>query len=440
MALSVRWAQFGIMAVLGLALVYLAAAVGTIVSAFLIRDLGEGVRRRGGTLNRQFVPAVVDAGGEVEERLSLESVPIPPGFRLLVHEVLPERFGCESRFVVERESAGRALTVSARLRRTPRGDHKLGPARIWLEDLLGLTRVELAHAMTADLRVLPRARNVMLDDPPRARAVGEGPLTVLRKQPTEDLFRFRDYLPTDDPRRIHWKLSARVGRMQVRVPETVPVARRKIRLVLDTQAPAALLARPEAAHVLADLLDAAVEAWVSMARALVQRGERVTLAFVPPGGAVVEVPCARGMERAWRSEAARAAWQTAVGLAEVVAAGPRDTGAVVITPALVAPGRLNGAVTWVLVPSARYLIPGAAVEAGPRGTFFKLAFPAGADENALGATLARRRNLKRRKDARTRAAAEAQLAGDAALSHIQAAGDPRFRIEPRGAGLILVSA
>ena len=440
MALAVKWAQFGILAVMGLSLVYLEAGVGTIVSAFLVRDLDDRVRRRGGALGRELSPAVVDAGAEVEERIVLRDVPIPPGFRLCVHEVLPDRFGCETRFVLERPAAGRALTVSARLRRTPRGVHHFGPARVWLEDVLGLVRVEVAHAMTAELRVLPRSRTLLVEDPPRARTHGEGPFTLLRRQPSEDYFRFRDYLPGDDPRRIHWKLSVKVGRMQVRMPETVPVVRKRIRLVLDTHAPAALLAQPRGPEVLADLLDAAVEAWVSMAKLLVGRGEDVTLALAlpgPEGPKLLEIPARRGTERAWRSEAARVEWQSSLDLGGVLAAGAAGLGAVVVTAGLVVPETLAAPVTWVVVPAATH-VPAPPV--APASSILLQRFPPGADENGWLAGHARRRRARALARAHSAAASAVSAAHERTVAHVRASGDPHFRVEPRGPVLVLAPA
>ncbi len=440
MALAIKWAQFGILAVMGLSLVYLAAGVGTIVSAFLVRDLDDRVRRRGGALGRELSPAVVDTGAEVEERIVLRDVPIPPGFRLCVHEALPERFGCETRFVIERPAAGRALTVSARLRRTPRGEHRFGPARVWLEDVLGLVRVEVPHAMTAELRVLPRPRTLVVEEPPRARTQGEGPLSMLRRQPTEDYFRFRDYLPGDDPRRIHWKLSVKVGRMQVRMPETVPLVRKRIRLVLDTHAPAALLGQARGPEVLADLLDAAVEAWVSMAKLLVARGEEVTLALAlpgPEGPKLLEIPARRGTERAWRSEAARAVWQSQVDLAGLVAAGAPGLGAVVVTAGLVVPDSLPAPVTWVVVPAGAH-VPPPPPAAG--GSVLLQRFPPGADENGWLASRARKRRTKALARAHTAAATAVTAAHDRTVAQVRASGDPHFRVEARGPVLVLLPA
>lgn len=312
LALSAKWAQLGTIAMAGLGAVYLFATLATLASAFSVRAFDDRVRRGRGSIDREVAPTVVDAGDPAEERFLLARVPVPPAFRLHISEELPHRLGGETRFVVDRSISRAEATVSAPLPRTARGLYRLGPATIWYEDVLGLTRVAVAAQACAILRVLPRLRPILFDKKPNAFARAEGPFSVLSRLPTDDYFRTREYVHGDDLRRVHWKLSVNSGKLHVRMPETVPFAPRKVRLVLDTYLPPSLA---RAVPTLGDALDLTVEAWIALAHALVARGEKVTLA-APVwdnriGGIVVrELPCKRGEERVWRAIGSDAIWQS----------------------------------------------------------------------------------------------------------------------------------
>jgi uncharacterized protein (DUF58 family) len=236
-ALSAKWGQFGVLAVAGLGIMYIASTGATVVSAFAVRAFDDRVRRGRGAIDREMSPTVVDAGDAVEERFFLARVPVPPGFRLHIEEQLPPRLGGDTRFAVDRSVSRSEVTVSAPLPRTPRGVYRLGPADVWYEDILGLTRVFVASRASASLRSLPRLRPVVFDRKPRSSSKSEGPQSVLARIATEEHFRTRPYVNGDDLRRVHWKQSINTGNLMVRVPEAIPFAPTRVRLVLDTFLP-----------------------------------------------------------------------------------------------------------------------------------------------------------------------------------------------------------
>jgi len=235
--LSVKWAELGVVSVAGLGIMYLASTIATLVSAFAVRAFDDRVRRGRGAIEREMSPTIVDAGDPVEERFFLARVPVPLGFRLHIEEELPERLGGDTRFALDRTVSRAEVTVSAPLPRTPRGVYKLGPADIWFEDVLGLTRVFVASKASATLRSLPRLRPLVFDRRPRSTSKSEGPLSVLARIATEEHFKTRQYVPGDDLRRVHWKQSINTGQLMVRVPEAIPFAPTRVRLVLDTFLP-----------------------------------------------------------------------------------------------------------------------------------------------------------------------------------------------------------
>ncbi|MBX3219271.1 MAG: DUF58 domain-containing protein [Labilithrix sp.] len=329
-ALSAKWGQFGVLAVAGLAIMYIASTAATLVSAFAVRSFDDRVRRGRGAIDREMSPTVVDAGDPVEERFFLARVPVPPGFRMHIEEQLPHRLGGDTRFALDRSVSRAEVTVSAPLPRTPRGVYRLGPADVWYEDVLGLTRVFVASRASASLRSLPRLRPVVFDRKPRSSSKAEGPLSVLARIATEEHFRTRPYVQGDDLRRVHWKQSINTGNLMVRVAEAIPYAPTRVRLVLDTFLPpgwrmaattggrklkAGERAVARAPDAMDDVMDLLVEGWIGLAHMLLKRGEKVTLvAPVRDGDEIVvrEIECKRGEERKWRAIGSDATWQHAV--------------------------------------------------------------------------------------------------------------------------------
>lgn len=386
LALSAKWAQLGVLAIAGLGLNYIFATAATLVSAFSVRAFDDRVKRGRGSIDRELQPAVVDAGEAVEERFILSRVPVPPGFRLHIEETLPRRLAGETRFALDRSVSRADATVSAPLPRTPRGVYELGPATIWYEDVLGLTRVRVATKATASLRALPRLRPLVLEKKPRALAKAEGALSMLSRLATEEHYGVRAYVPGDDVRRVHWKLSVNTGTLQVRVPEAVPYAPRKVMLVLDSFLPEANGVIEEHLEALLDLM---VEGWVSLAHTLAKRGEKVSLAVAargPAGGIqVIELAARRGEERKWRSLGADIAWQSRVPL-DAFPKPPGDMSAIFVTAGFGPSAQAVG-----LGSSVIYADPGVIAEAvatvpkGRLGHFGKLLFfkyPVGSDDNA----------------------------------------------------------
>lgn len=440
-ALAVKWAQFGVMAVLGFTLVYVASTVGIVISAFWVRGFEDRTHARGGRIAREMSPAVVSRGDEVEERFHLERVPVPFGFHMVIDDKLHPRLETESRHVASSKVSSKAVTLSGPVRRTPRGVYAVGPAQIWYQDLLGLTRVAVAQAARTTLKVLPRFRPVAIGEPPRTKTKDEDVLSTLARMPTEDLFRFREYMPRDDTRRINWKLSMKLGALHIRVPESVPVSRRRVRLVVDSYLPPGLA---NAKEPLEDVLDDLVEAWVSLAKALVDRGEQVTLVCCTarPGQPVKveELKCKRGSHLLWADLGAAVSWQSQYDL-DVLARDPGDAarparGGLPTEPVIVTtrffrlPDVPAGKTTWVVLP------PGPAPAPEPPagiGSWFLLPHPTGADENSFGAAIRRSRERLRRRRLALWASQAVTNGAAAAEQQIRGRGETVYRLEVRGA-------
>lgn len=407
-ALAVKWAELGVLAVAGLGLMYVASTVATLVSAFSVRAFDDRVRRRRGSIDREMSPAVVDAGDPVEERFVLARMPVPFGFRLHIEEALPARLGGDTRFAVDRTVSHAEVAVSAPLAKTPRGVYKVGPAEIWYEDILGLTRVFVAARAEAALRALPRVRAVVFERRPRSRDRAEGAFAIVGRLPTEDHYRTRPYVAGDDTRRVHWKQSINTGQLIVRVPESVPMTPNRVRIVLDTFLPTTgpLATGGAPAEGMGEVLDLLVDAWVSVANELLSRGERVSIAAAVTEDGVTtvkEVDCRRGESRRWRSLAAEVAWQGTLRFPDVAARLPNLRAGAVSLPggAHAATPRAGAEPSTVVVsagfgfggavaPGTSFIVGDAATVApdppAPRRGLARLLmfpYPAGAEDNRL---------------------------------------------------------
>lgn len=402
-ALGAKWGQFGVLAVAGLGIMYIASTAATLVSAFAVRAFDDRVRRGRGAIDREMSPTVVDAGDAVEERFFLARVPVPPGFRLHIEEQLPHRLGGDTRFALDRNVSRAEVTVAAPLPRTPRGVYRLGPADVWYEDILGLTRVFVASRASASLRSLPRLRPIVFERKPRSSSKSEGPLSVLSRIATEEHFRTRQYVPGDDLRRVHWKQSINTGNLMVRVPEAIPYAPTRVRLVLDTFLPpgwrmAATTggrrlkpgerAVARAPEVMDDVLDLLVEGWVGLAHMLLKRGEKVTLvAPVREGDDIVvrEIECKRGEERKWRAIGADAAWQHAVDpdslMTRIDPANAKASSIIVSAGLFAGNSRPAPGTSFVIADGASVVLDPPSDDLGILRRFVISDYPVGADDN-----------------------------------------------------------
>lgn len=447
-ALGMKWASLGLVAVFGLFFFYALVGWTILLSTFFVRTYEKGLGRARAGIERRVQPAVCLAGAEAEESFLFRRIPVPWGYRLLVEDPLPERIGGESRYAI-RGAGSEEVERRSRLRRTARGVYRLGPARLWFEDLFGITRVSVASLATADLKVLPRIRPVQILEPPRTSQETPDVRTRPHRQPTEDLFRFREYQPGDDTRRIHWKLSMRVGAMTVRTPENREITRRDVLLVLDSFVPRGR--EEDAALCAEELLDQVVETALGLTRTLVDRGDRVRLvaAALRPDLSVlaVEELLARpGTATRWQDLGARMQWQSDLDVPDLLAAVGEQGEAIVLTARFTAAPRLPEGMeaTWVFMdPSTAFpdephwLAPLLARPAGPWSALFTRPHPVGSDENGLLARWLHAVRTGRRYHARRalRVLARARVGRTAA--ELVGRGESVYRIEPAGQTVVL---
>ncbi|MFN2628315.1 MAG: DUF58 domain-containing protein [Gaiellaceae bacterium] len=233
-------------------------AVGLLL-AVLLAWAWVGLANRPLRVRRLWREHDVLEGEDVRIRLDVE----PTG------RILPPTLTCTERlgrlgtreFVLAR-GRGRLGGVYE-LRGVPRGRYTFGPPELALEDPYGLYRVEQEEGEQGALLVYPRL--VELD---RLFAEGgahaqDGRRLLLQRPSGFDLHSVREYAEGESLRKVHWRTTARRGRLMVKELEDAP--RDEVAVLLDADASAAAG------------LDLAVRAAGSILQAYARRGRRAVL-------------------------------------------------------------------------------------------------------------------------------------------------------------------
>ena len=447
LAVALKWASFGVLAAMALFLFYIISGWTVFVSTFLVQGFERGLERGGTGIERRCSPAVVRTGELSEEVFTFRDVPVPWGYFLLVEDPLPARLETESRYVVGATARRGEVVTSGRLRRTPRGTYTLGPAKLWYQDILGITRVSVANHATAQLKVLPRFRPVQIIAPPRTSTQTPDIISKPSRYATEDHFRFQEYVAGDDTRRIHWRLSMRTGTLQVRQPENKEISTQDVVLTLDTWLPPGRAL--SAAHGADDILDSLVEAWIAIARELVSRGDRVTLlasvaSTEGDGVEIVRMPCRNGQAARWQDLGARARWQGEHSLSDLLdAMGTAVHGVVVSARFTPAPKQRDDGhkTTWLLMDPAdalgppdphwmRAVVGFTGVLSLARWVLF-LPNPTGSEDNSAARRIAAAYGIRQHWSARRTLRSIAQARAERTRAELEARGDAIYRIERR---------
>ncbi|HSS75607.1 MAG TPA: DUF58 domain-containing protein [Thermoanaerobaculia bacterium] len=184
--------------------------------------LGVEVRRSLGkeTMEVSEMAEVVELGESIESRLVFRNgKPLPALWLFWRDEVEPglDVEGAACGF--ETLKSDGILRSACILHTTRRGLFRIGPAVIEASDPFGLVRRFWVDPDVRFVTVLPRVVPLGQGQPLGHRPVHEVPR---RRSLFEDPSRFlglRDYRPGDGLRRIHWRATARSGRLQVKLFE-----------------------------------------------------------------------------------------------------------------------------------------------------------------------------------------------------------------------------
>jgi uncharacterized protein (DUF58 family) len=259
-ALAGSW-LFGSLVLAPVAIGLLAAALGALLwRRAASRSLG---------LERRLTTERIVEGDELAIELRLTG-----GLARLGRAAAHETLGALGEIRVPLSRGRGTLRVTS----APRGRHTVGPARVLLEDPLGLERAEAVAAPAGAVIVRPRTvslERIFTDggsfglDGSRARA---------RRHVGTDLHGVREYREGEPLRLVHWPTTARRGELTVLDMQDAP--RDETILVLDCDP------RGVAGPIGARSFDEAVRAVASLARACVTRRRAVALVGVADGAAL----------------------------------------------------------------------------------------------------------------------------------------------------------
>lgn len=185
------------------------------------------------TCTRALMPARVPAGQPAEVVLSLRNASMLPTGLLMLEDDLPYSLGGRPRFMVDRVSAGETRIVRYPVRSDARGKYRIGPLRLRLADPFGLVELVRSFSAVDRLTVTP-----MVHWMPESQLGGiydSGGDSVSRAifSRGEDDAATREYRHGDDLRKVHWRSTARVGKLMVRQVEKPWQSRAT--LLLDTR-------------------------------------------------------------------------------------------------------------------------------------------------------------------------------------------------------------
>jgi uncharacterized protein (DUF58 family) len=164
-----------------------------------------------------------------------------------------------------------------------RGVYPVGPFRVIRGDPWGVIRRVRGSTVAGSLVVRPRTHPVRRGFGLDARQ-GEAD-AMTRRAGDDHFFALRDYVLGDEPRNVHWRSSARSGRLVVK--QRVAASTDGILLVLDADATAYGSGGAFAEIFLDERFELAVEVLASIARSRSELGQRVHVATTSTGQPVV---------------------------------------------------------------------------------------------------------------------------------------------------------
>lgn len=219
-------------------------------------------------------------GDYARERMAIRNRWIIPKlwFELQDHSNLPQHGGGFVAYLPARQH--RRWTV--RTLCTRRGRFRLGPATLISGDPFGIFRLERQLPGTSEIIVYPALVDLPQFALPDAELPGGRDIRGRTYNVTPNVSTVREYAPGDSFNRIHWRSTARAGRLMVKEFELDPTADMYIVLdmqeravVTDTRAPS--LRRPLFDRLLNSTAEYAVMTTASVARHLLAQNRVVGL-------------------------------------------------------------------------------------------------------------------------------------------------------------------
>jgi uncharacterized protein (DUF58 family) len=207
----------------------------TLLVLILIQQLHVLVRRPGYRVHRTVHPPNGIAGitSTVEVRIDRPRDGALPSAALTYVDPAPQALGGTRRFTV-RLAAGRTeQTIRYTVTPSRRGRYVVPPGRLWETDPFGIVRGREVRGNASPLVVFPRVEPIAGRTPAGPRPEGGRTSSAASIAVGQEFFATREYRPGDDLRRIHWRSTARMGKVMVR-QEELP-RRDRVTIVLENR-------------------------------------------------------------------------------------------------------------------------------------------------------------------------------------------------------------
>ena len=222
-----------------------------LVALVLVQLARMRLRRRDSTITRSIHPPRGVAGSPVTVEVTIScgrSGPSgqrgPMGHRRAVSrsaraehhlrytDPAPQALGGVRAFEVLLDGRG-SSTVRYPLTPARRGRYVIGPGRLSSTDPFGLVRAALPPGSPSTLVVFPRLEPLRGRAPVAVRTAGTSTASAASLAAGSEFFATREWRPGDDMRRIHWRSTARMGKVMVK-QEELP-RRDRATVVLDNR-------------------------------------------------------------------------------------------------------------------------------------------------------------------------------------------------------------
>ena len=169
--------------------------------------------------SRSLVPSRVPVGQPTQVILRLENVSLLPTGLLLLEDEVPYTLGGRPRFIVSRIGPGHHRTVRYPVRSDARGRYRIGPLRLRLADPFGLVELVRSFSVVDRLTVVPTVQALPAVRLGGARDSGGESVSRSVASRGDDDIATREYRSGDDLRKVHWRSTARAGKLMVRREE-----------------------------------------------------------------------------------------------------------------------------------------------------------------------------------------------------------------------------
>lgn len=171
-----------------------------------------------------------DAEGTVE--LEIRNDGRVPTATILVQDEVPASISDPARFVIEPMRPDGRTTLTYDLHARMRGRYQVGPATVRLRDPFGVAQRPVRFGRTDEVIVYPPVWALPGGVLPRTGRYGTASEGVARPLAASGEFAsIREYVRGDDLRKVHWKSTARRGKLMIKQEETPQEAQATI--VLD---------------------------------------------------------------------------------------------------------------------------------------------------------------------------------------------------------------